>query len=95
MREPRDYSDFAGPIGPYRDKRVVAIGDDDFVLDTGFTCQAATAGDLTYRTLIGEADQEETNLAVGDTITGPSDIPVVLKAVRGSSSVTSIVIGIL
>lgn len=95
MNQPRDFSNFAGPIGPYRDKRVVAIGADDFTLDTGFTCQAAAAGDISYRTLFGEEDQTEAGLAVGDTIAGPGGIPVVLRTVRGSSTVASIVIGIL
>ena len=81
------------PVGPYRDKRTVAIGSDDFTLEFGFTCQVASTGNLTYRTLEGEADQTESSLAVGDTITGPGGIPVLLRAVRGSSTVTSIVIG--
>lgn len=91
----RDYTDFAGPIGPYRDKRAVAIGTEDFELESGFTCQVSTAGSLTYRTLTGEADQTENGLAVGDTITGPGGVPVVLRTVRGSSTVTGIVIGVL
>ena len=83
------------PLGPYRDKRTVDITTDDFVRPAGFTCQAATAGNLTYRTLHGQADQTENNLAIGDTITGPGGIPVVLSAVRSSSTVTSVVVGII
>ena len=82
------------PRGPLRDKRTITIGTDDFELETGFICQAATTGDLIYRTLIGDADQTETIATAGDSIT-VSGIPVVLRAVRGASTVTSIVIGIV
>ncbi|MCY4318378.1 MAG: hypothetical protein OXE76_04140 [Alphaproteobacteria bacterium] len=82
------------PVGPYRDARTVAVGGaEDFVLDSGFTCQVETAGDLVYRTLLGTEDQTVRGLAVGDTITGPGGIPVVLRAIRASSTVTSVVIG--
>lgn len=95
MRASRDYSDYAGPVGPYRDKKSVAIGADDFELETGFTCQVSTAGSITYRTLFGDADQTEAGLQAGASIVGPGGVPVLLKAVRGSSTVTGIVIGIL
>ena len=86
----RDY-----PVGPYRDKRVIDISSDDYENDNGFTCQVATAGNITYRTLHGEADQTESGLAVGDVVAGPGGVPVVLVAVRASSTVTSIVVGII
>ena len=82
------------PLGPLRDKRVITIGTDDFELDTGFICQAGTTGDLTYQTLEGAADQTETIATAGDSI-NVAGIPVVLRAVRGSSTVTSIVIGVV
>ena len=82
------------PLGPLRDKRIITIGTDDFELDRGFICQAGTTGDLTYRTLDGEADLTETIATAGDSI-NVAGIPVVLRAVRGSSTVTSIVIGIV
>ena len=91
---PPDLRKRDSPLGPLRDKRVVAIGTVDYELDTGFICQVATVGDLTYRTLDGSADLTETGLAVGAVISA-AGIPVVLRAVRGSSTVTSIVIGIL
>ena len=83
------------PIGPYRDKRAVAIGADDFERKTGFTCQVATDGNLTYETLHGDAEITEENLSAGDTITGPGGIPVLLRKISGSSTVTSVVIGIV
>ena len=89
-----DLNHLDDPLGPPRDKRIIAIGTEDFVLDTGFICQVATVGNLTYRTLTGAADQTEASLAVGDVI-AVCGIPVVLRAVRGSSTVTSIVIGVL
>ena len=86
----RDY-----PVGPYRDKRVIDISSDDYVNDAGFTCQVANAGNLTYLTLHGETDQTESGLAVGDVISGPGGVPVVLRAVRATSTVTNIVVGII
>lgn len=94
MPDARNYSDFAGPLGPYRDKRVVAIAADDFELESGFTCQVSSAGDITYRTLFGDVDLTENGLAAGDTIVGPGGVPVMIRVVRGSSSITGIVIGI-
>ena len=82
------------PAGPLRDKRTVDISSDDFVHEPGFICQAATAGSLIYRTLNGESDQTETGLAIGDSI-NVAGVPVILQAVRSSSTVTSIVIGIV
>ena len=89
------YRNHAGPLGPYRDKRTVDISAADFVDDRGFTVQAAEAGSLTYRTLYGDADETEAGLAAGHTIAGPGGIPVVCRAVRATSSVGSIVIGLL
>lgn len=82
------------PIGPYRDKRVVTIGSDDFELASGFTCAAGADGTVDYRTLEGDEDQTET-LAAGAAITGPGGIPVILRAVRGTSTAASIIIGII
>ena len=81
--------------GPYSRIRTVTIGADDYVFGGGFTVQAVTAGDITFRCLGDTEDQTITGLAAGDTITGPGGIPVVLEAVRGTSTVTSIVAGFL
>ena len=78
-----DLSRRDSPLGPYRDKRIVPIGTDDYENGEGFTCQVASAGSLTYRTLEGLEDLTEPGLSVGDTIVGPGGIPVVLRAVRG------------
>ena len=79
------------PLGPLRDKFTITIGTDDYELPDGFLCQVAAAGDLIYRTLEGLADQTET-LAIGDVVS-VGNVPVVLVAVRGTSTVTSIVVG--
>ena len=89
-----DLSKRDNPLGPLRDKFVRSIASEDYVREAGFICQVAAAGSLTYRTLGGTADQTETGLAVGDTI-NVSGIPVVLQAVRSTSTVTSVVVGIL
>ena len=85
----RDY-----PVGPYRDKQIITITTADFVRESGFTCQAAAAGSITYRTLEGQSDLTET-VAVGDTISGPGGVPVILQAVRGSSAVKQFVVGVI
>ena len=90
-----DLSLLQGPIGPYRDKYSETIGGADFELATGFTCQAGSAGNITYRTLVGTVDQTETGLTAGDSVAGAGGVPVVLVAVRSSSTVTSIVVSVL
>lgn len=82
------------PVGPLRDKLTVDISSSDYVEDRGFVCQAATAGDLTYRTHQGEQDQTEAGLDAGDAVE-VAGVPVALRAVRSSSTVTSIVVGLL
>ena len=82
------------PLGPLRDKQVIDISSDDYINPRGFICQAVTAGDLTYRTLGGDVDQTESGLAIGDIINA-GGIPVLLQSVLSTSTVTSIVIGIL
>ena len=64
---PRDHRLIASSPGPLRDKYSVTVGTDDIDLDGGFIVQAGSAGDITYRTLFGIADQTET-VAAGDTI---------------------------
>ena len=83
-------------IGPgYKDKRTIDISADDYRNDEGFAVQAVDAGDLTYRTLAGNADQTET-LVAGATLAGPGDGLVLCRIVRGgvANGVTSIVVGI-
>lgn len=79
------------PLGPLRDKRAVDISTADHVDPGGFVCQAAKAGNLTYRTAAGDADQTET-VAAGDVIQA-AGVPVLLSAVRASATIGSIVIG--
>ena len=89
-----DLSKRDNPLGPLRDKFVQDVSTDDYVREEGFICQVAAAGSLTYRTLEGDADQTENGLAVGDTI-NVGGIPVALQLVRSSSTVTSIVVGVV
>lgn len=93
MAEP-DLRRLDSPLGPLRDKFSVTIATDDYEREEGFICQVGTAGDLTYRTLHGEQDQTETGLAAGASI-NVANVPVVLRAVRGTSTVTSIVVGVI
>ena len=87
-----DLSKFSGPIGPLRDKYTQEIGSEDFTLDKGFVCQVAATGTIKYRTLNGTKDQSETITTVG-TVINVAGVPVVLKTIRGDSTVTSVVVG--
>ena len=95
MPESRDYTLYAGPLGPYRDVRAVDISAADYERAGGFTVQVTAAGSLTYRTLLGDADETTEGLSAGDSITGPGGIPVMIRAVRSSSTITGILAGIL
>ena len=82
---------YSGPAGPLKSRSVVDISTTDYVDHRGFLVQAAGAGDLTYRPLIGTADQTETVTAGGyPSVAG---VPVICIAVRSTSTVTSIVVG--
>ena len=80
------------PMGPLRDKRTVSIAANDFEMKSGFVAQAVEAGTLTYRTIIGETDETET-VTAGEAIT-VAGVPVLLRALRSSSAVNNVVIGI-
>ena len=80
------------PIGPLRDRIVVDIGSEDYEPGGGFVCQAAAAGDLDFRTWAGQADQSVAGMSVGDAVE-VAGVPVLLSAVRGTSTVTRIVVG--
>ena len=88
-----DLNHFDSPLGPLRDKRTVTIAATDIEFPSGVIVQAATAGDLAYRTLVGTLDATET-LAIGDSI-NVAGIPVVLRVIRGTSTVTSVVVGVV
>ena len=81
----------AQPIGALRDKRTVDISTGDHVDKGGFVCQAAKAGELTYRTVAGAADQSE-SIEEGGAVE-VAGIPVLLQAVRASSAIGKIVVG--
>ena len=83
----------SGPVGPLKSKLVVAVGNDDLSYPSGIIVQVATAGDITYRPLDSNEDLTET-VARGDTI-GVGGIPVLIKIIRGSSTITSVVLGFL
>jgi len=79
------------PVGPLRDKITVDISSNDHTDEGGFVFQAAAAGNLTYRTLAGSADQTEA-LDAGGTV-NVGGVMVLLQAVRASSTIDSGVAG--
>lgn len=82
------------PLGPYRDRREITLTNADYVVPEGFAVEAREAGALTFRTLRGNADQTET-LAAGETLSGPGMVPVLLQAVRNSSTIRRFTVGLL
>ena len=94
---PRDLRQFAQSPGPLRDMYSVTIGTDDFLLPTGFLCVVTSNGDLTFRTLFGENDQTISGLAGTTTpvTIGLGTHPVLLGAIRGSSTAKTFTVGIL
>lgn len=88
---------FTGPIGPLRDKKVMAVGAADIEFPNGAIIQVAAAGNIKYRTLEGSEDLVENGLAAGATINA-CGVPVLVSVVRGSddtTTVNSIVVGIV
>ncbi|MDE0382408.1 MAG: hypothetical protein OXI22_00860 [Defluviicoccus sp.] len=82
------------PLGPLREKLRVDISAKDYVDRRGFVCQVAEDGDLTYRTFEGKADQTDRGLKAGDTV-NVGGLMVALQAVRASSGVNLVIIGLL
>ena len=83
-----------GPIGPLRDKYVRAVGADDIDLSEhgGVVVQANAAGDLTYVTLEGT---EQTETLVAGAVVNAAGIPVLIKEIKGSSTLNSVIIGVI
>ncbi|MCY4670320.1 MAG: hypothetical protein OXC29_20315 [Rhodococcus sp.] len=97
MATETDLDRFQGPAGPYKHTETVTIGSDDFELPAGFTCRALTTGTLVYRTMLGKTDQSVniTTLPTGgqDIGIGPGGVLTALRVIRGTSTVTSVLIG--
>lgn len=90
-----DISRLDNPVGPLRDVEEVTIGSDDYEQDFGFICQitsAVASQDITVRTLEGENDIIFNDVTQG-TVLGMSTHPVLLRAIRGTSTVTTVLVG--
>ena len=88
-----DASITQGAVGPLKEKRVVDISVNDFEDERGFVVQAGAAGDLTYRSLIGNADLTDTLVAGGSVNVG--GVLVLCRLVKANATIGSIVIGFL
>ena len=84
------------PVGPVKATRELVIGSEDVEIDAGFICTVlapATGGVLVYRELNGDADRRRAGLAANTTITTQSTnfpLPVLVRTIRGSSTVTRV-----
>lgn len=80
------------PLPAFKGKNVIAIGSADVAIEPPAAIQVATAGNLTYVTLRGDELTENT-LAAGDDIVGPGGGLVLVREIKGTSTVTSVVAG--
>lgn len=81
------------PVG-YRAAPVVTVGTVDINFDPPRSVQAATAGDLTYVDSLGD-EHTINGMAVGDNVAGPGGGLVLVSIIRGASTVTSVLTGIV
>ena len=83
------------PVGPLRDWYDVTIGTDDYDPGFSFICQIASSvvgQDIDYRTHSGTTDQQAADVTEG-AILGVGNHPGLVRIVRGTSTVTSIIVG--
>ena len=81
------------PVGYYVDVFEQAIGADDFEPGYGFLCTVLSAGTLDFKTTAGEADRSK-DFSAGDDVAGAGGMPVILEAIRGSSTVNLVEISV-
>ena len=79
-------------LNGYRGIRTVAVGNDDIEFEFPVTVRVATTGNLTYVDALG-GEHTLTGLAAGADVVGPGDGLVMVRIIRGSSSVTSVIVG--
>ena len=78
----------------YRSVRVVTIGSADITFDSPVTVRAASAGNLDITDSSGHTSDFD-GLSAGDDIVGPGDGLVFVKTIRGTSTVTSAIVGMM
>ena len=82
------------PLPAYRGLQRVTVGSADIVFDYPVTCRAAAAGNLDVTDSLG-SNFDFDGLSAGDDIVGPGDGLLLIRAIRGSSTVTSVIVGLL
>ena len=80
-------------LSGYRGVRTVAIGAVDVEFDVPVTVRVVTAGNLIYEDALGR-EHTLNGLAVGADVVGPGDGLVFVRKILGTSTVTSVLIGI-
>ena len=98
----RKYLDLSftdGPHGPLVDTWDETIGADDFSLNdkSGFICHVGSAGDLVVETYKGGGIERTFTFVAADVGSGirVDGIPVLIRKIKGTSTVTSVRIGII
>ena len=87
-----DISRYDWVLPGYRGLETVTVGSDDIVFPTPRFVRALDAGDLTYVDALGTEHTQ--TLAVGGDLVGPGSALVYVAEVKGSSTLTSIQVGI-
>ena len=84
--------DYHGPSGLPLDWKTIDISSNDHVDENGFAAIATATGVITYRTLLGEADQQ-ISVENGDWIFPTKAFPGgALQAVRTNSAIPNIIV---
>ena len=81
------------PLPGYRGLQDIAIGTEDVVLATPRFVRVLSAGDLIYVDSLGE-EHTLAGMSPGDDVVGPIGGAVYVKTIRGSSTVSSVQLGI-
>ena len=83
----------AGYAPCYRGMRIIVIGADDVLIDPPGPLRVVTAGDLNIVDALGNQHMLA-GLAAGADVVGPHGAAVAVQTVRGSSTVTQVLLGI-
>ena len=83
----------SGPMPAFRGLRTQAVGSDDVVFERPVAIRALDAGNLVVVDALG-TQHAFNGLSAGDSLTGPGGALVLVKTIRGASTVASVQVGI-
>ena len=83
-----------GSLPAFRGLRTVAVATDDIRFPAPVTVRAVSAGNLDVVDSLGREHSFD-GLSAGDSVTGPGGGLVLITEIKGTSTVTSVQIGII